>query len=66
MDWLAQNWIWVVFFALFIGMHLFGHGGHGGGGGHGDHGGCGGGGGDDQGPTDKEQPRKDAPQGHQH
>lgn len=27
MDWLAQNWIWVVFFILFIGMHLFGHGG---------------------------------------
>lgn len=27
MDWLAQNWIWVVLFALFIGMHLFGHGG---------------------------------------
>lgn len=27
MDWLVQNWIWVVLFALFIGMHLFGHGG---------------------------------------
>lgn len=28
MDWLAQNWVLV--FAAFIGMHLFGHGGHGG------------------------------------
>jgi len=27
MDWLAQNWIWVVLFILFTGMHLFGHGG---------------------------------------
>ncbi|MHB1230957.1 MAG: DUF2933 domain-containing protein [Burkholderiales bacterium] len=43
MDWLAQNWIWVVVFAVFIGMHLFGHGGHGGRGG-----GCCGGGGDQQ------------------
>ena len=46
MDWLAQNWIWVVFFFLFIGMHLFGHGGHGGRGG-----GCCGGG-DEQKPAD--------------
>ena len=70
MDWLTQNWIWVVFFVLFIGMHLFGHGGHGGGGGcggGGGHGGHGGeGGGDDQGPAGKEQPGKDTPQGHQH
>ena len=64
MDWLAQNWIWVVFFGLFIGMHLFGHGGHGGGG-HGGHGGgCGGG--HDRPPADGEQPGKDKPQGHQH
>ena len=59
MDWLAQNWIWVVFFALFIGMHLFGHGGHGG---HG--GGCGGG--HDRQPESEEQPGKGTPQGHQH
>lgn len=39
MQWLAENWIWVVVIAAFIGMHLFGHGGHGG---HGS-GGCGGG-----------------------
>lgn len=54
MDWLAQNWIWVVFFILFVGMHLFGHGGHGGCGGH------------DRQPADGEQPSKDKPQGHQH
>lgn len=62
MDWLAQNWIWVVIFVLFIGMHLFGHGGHGGRGG----GGCCGGGGDDQKPADGAEPGKDKPQGHQH
>jgi hypothetical protein len=60
MDWLAQNWIWVVFFVLFVGMHLFGHGSHGG------HGGCGGGSGGDQEPAGDGQPRKDTPQGHQH
>jgi len=57
MEWLTQNWIWVVFFALFIGMHLFGHGGHGG---------HGGGGGGDQRPTEGEQAGKDKPKGHQH
>ena len=34
MDWLAQNWIWVLFGIAFVAMHLFGHGGHGGHGGH--------------------------------
>ncbi len=29
MEWLAENWLWVLIGALFIGMHLFGHGGHG-------------------------------------
>ena len=58
MEWLTQNWIWVVIFVLFIGMHLFGHGGHGG------RGGCCGG--HDQRPADGEQPGKDKPQGHQH
>jgi len=62
MDWLAQNWVWVVVFVVFIGMHLFGHGGHG------DRGGRGGccGGGDDQRPAGGEEPGKDRPQGHQH
>ena len=30
MDWLAQNWIWIIFGIAFVAMHLFGHGGHGG------------------------------------
>ena len=35
MQWLSQNWIWVLVFVAFIAMHMFGHGGHGGcGGGH--------------------------------
>lgn len=34
MQWLSQNWIWVLFGGGFIALHLFGHGGHGG---HGDH-----------------------------
>jgi hypothetical protein len=37
MEWLTQNWFWVLIFVVFIAMHLLGHGGHGGGGG------CGGG-----------------------
>ncbi|NOZ53808.1 MAG: DUF2933 domain-containing protein [Gammaproteobacteria bacterium] len=38
MEWLAQNWLWVLIGVVFVGMHLFGHGGHGGGGsGHGGH-----------------------------
>ena len=57
MEWLAQNWIWLVVFVLFIGMHLFGHGGRGG---HGSHGGCGG--------SENEQPPsgEKRSQGHQH
>lgn len=40
MDWLSENWIWVIFGVAFIAMHMFGHGGHGGHGGrHGGHGG---------------------------
>lgn len=65
MELLAQNWIWVVIFVLFIGMHLFGHGGHGGHGGRGGGGGCCGGG-DDQRPAGGEESGKDKPQGHQH
>lgn len=29
MDWLTENWFWTLFLILFIGIHLFGHGGHG-------------------------------------
>ncbi len=35
MEWARENWIWILVFAVFIGMHLFGHGGHGGHGGRG-------------------------------
>ena len=56
MDWLAQNWLWVLVFVIFIGLHLFGHGGHGGhGGGHGRHR-----------PSDKGNAKVDKSQGHQH
>jgi len=59
MQWLTENWVWVLIAAAFIGMHFFGHGGHGGHGG----GGCGGGhGGGDS--SDKKDSRK--PAGHQH
>lgn len=30
MDWLSQNWVWVLFFVGMVAMHMFGHGGHGG------------------------------------
>ncbi len=36
MEWLTANWFWILIGILFIGMHLFGHGGHGG---HARHGG---------------------------
>ena len=35
MDWLSENWVWVVVGVAFVAMHLFGHGGHSGHGGHG-------------------------------
>ena len=33
MEWLLENWFWVLIGVLFVAMHLFGHGGHGGHGG---------------------------------
>ena len=30
MDWLSENWVWIVVGVAFVAMHLFGHGGHGG------------------------------------
>lgn len=59
MEWLQQNWVWMVF-VVFIGVYLFGRRGGGGGGG-----GCCGGG-DNQRPAGGEEPGKDKPQGHQH
>ncbi len=29
MEWLAENWFWVLIGIGFIVMHMFGHGGHG-------------------------------------
>ena len=34
MEWFSQNWVWVLFFAGMIAMHMFGHGGHSGHSGH--------------------------------
>ena len=34
MEWFSQNWVWLLFAAGMIAMHLFGHGGHGGHGGN--------------------------------
>ncbi|MCU0896754.1 MAG: hypothetical protein MUC55_04565 [Burkholderiales bacterium] len=30
MEWLSQNWIWIVVAVVFFAAHFFGHGGHGG------------------------------------
>lgn len=57
MDWIRENWFWLVVGAFFFWMHTM-HGGHGGHGGHGSHGGHAGHGGrpdprgHDQSPTD--------------
>lgn len=34
MEWLSENWIFVLVAVAFVVMHLFGHGGHGRHGGH--------------------------------
>jgi len=36
LEWLIENWVWVLIGIAFVSMHMFGHGGHGG---HGNHGG---------------------------
>lgn len=58
MDWLVQNWVWVLVFAAFIGMHMFGHGGHGGHSGHS--------GEENKRSTDAKEQSKNRPQGHHH
>lgn len=30
MEWLTENWLWLLIGILFVAMHLFGHGSHGG------------------------------------
>lgn len=42
MEWLANNWFFVLILAAFVALHFFGHGHHGGHGGQSGHGGCGG------------------------
>jgi len=36
MNWIRENWFFIMFFALCIAMHIFGHKRHGGHGGHGE------------------------------
>lgn len=60
MEWLAENWLWVVFGIAFVAMHMFGHGGHGGHGG-GKHGGH-----DSTNKSGTDAPGSDKPTGHQH
>lgn len=57
MEWLSQNWVWVLFFAGMIAMHMFGHGGHGGGRG-GDH--------NDPKPASKDSVQRTSEQGPDH
>lgn len=60
MEWLLQNWFWVVVFVAFFAMHLFGHGGHG------SHsGGCSGGHGSHK-DKDAKKVSTEKPTGHQH
>jgi hypothetical protein len=30
MQWVSDNWVWILIAIAFVAMHLFGHGGHGG------------------------------------
>ena len=36
MEWVSENWVWILIAVAFVAMHMFGHGGHGGHGGYGD------------------------------
>lgn len=38
MEWLSENWFWLLIGILFVAMHLFGHGRHGDPGKHSGHG----------------------------
>ena len=61
MEWFSENWVWVLFAAGMIAMHMFGHGGHGG------HGGRSDGGHKDAGPAVKDDVQRTSKQsGHQH
>lgn len=60
MEWLSQNWVWVLLIAGFVAMHMFGHGGHGG------HGGSSDGGNKDARPASKDVQGTAKKSGHQH
>ena len=60
MEWFSQNWVWVLFFAGMIAMHMFGHGGHGG------HGGGSGGDHNDHKPASKDSEQRTSEQGSGH
>lgn len=64
MQWLSENWVWVLIGIAFIAFHMFGHGGHGG---HGGHRGDDGRGGDRKpGRDTAERSDADAPPAHRH
>jgi hypothetical protein len=62
MEWFSPNWVWVLFFAGFIAMHLFGHGSHGGHGGYDERGGGDG----DAKPANKDNVQRRSEQGSLH
>ena len=64
MEWLSENWVFLLVVVAMMAMHLFGHGGHGGHGGHHGHGGDRrrDPGGDRNGRRDDDEPRT----GHRH
>lgn len=59
MDWIRENWFWIVVGVLFIWMHGKMHGGHG----HAGHGGGGGSGGHSHGRS-REEPDERKDEGH--
>jgi hypothetical protein len=58
MEWLSENWLWLLIAVLFIVMHMFGHGGHGGHGGPGKQ--------DDYGDEDRKRKNQGPDSGHGH
>lgn len=64
MEWIAENWFWLIIGVLFIVMHVFGHGGHvshGGHSGHGEHGGQ-----EDNGDEKRSRKHSGTSSGHHH
>lgn len=68
MEWLSENWVFVLFAGAMVAMHAFGHGGHGGHGGHRGHGKEDVGGQDDSKPASKDRVQQISKtgSGHQH